>query len=78
MMKTIRNILSAFTLCTTLFFLAFPFVLEGKGATISNGTQDAGGIDKNIIDRKTLVNRRFQFSWSSEDVVHRETSPTST
>jgi murein DD-endopeptidase MepM/ murein hydrolase activator NlpD len=67
MMKTIRNILSAFTLCTTLFFLAFPFVLEGKGAAISNGTQDAGGIDKNIIDRKTLVNRRFQFSWSSDE-----------
>jgi murein DD-endopeptidase MepM/ murein hydrolase activator NlpD len=67
MIKTIRNMLSAFTLCNTFFFLVSPFVLEGKEAAISNGIQDSGEIDKNTIDRKTLVNRRFQFSWSSDE-----------
>ncbi len=75
MMKAIRNILSAFirqtfgglALCPTVFFLAFPVVLEAKEAAVSNNTQDSGDIDKNTIDRKTLVNRRFQFSWSSDE-----------
>lgn len=67
MMKTTKNILFAFTLSTTLFFLPSPRVLEGQGAVVSNGIQNTGGIDKNTIDRKTLVNRRFQFSWSSDE-----------
>ena len=66
-MKTTKNILFAFTLSTMFFFLPSPRVLEGQGAVVSNGIQNTGGIDKNTIDRKTLVNRRFQFSWSSDE-----------
>jgi len=66
-MKTIKNIRFAFALCTAFLFLASPFVLEGEEAAVSNGVQDSGRIDKNTIDRKTLANRRFQFSWTSEE-----------
>src|SRR4030042_3774620 len=74
MMKTIRNILFAFTRQTfcgliyaTGFFLASGFVLEGKEIAVTNSIQDSGEIDKNTIDRKTLANKRFQFSWSSDE-----------
>jgi len=66
-MKIIKDVRFVFTLCITFFFLAFPFILEGEMASVSNSTRDSGAIDKNIIDRKTLVNRRFQFSWSSNE-----------
>jgi murein DD-endopeptidase MepM/ murein hydrolase activator NlpD len=67
MMKTIRNNLLAFTLCITLFFTASLCALEGERAVVSDVLRDSNGIDKNTIDRKTLVNRRFQFSWSSDE-----------
>ena len=67
MMKTTKNILFALTLSTTFFFLPSTRVLEGQGAVVSSGIQNTGGIDENTIDRRTLVNRRFQFSWNSDE-----------
>jgi hypothetical protein len=66
-MKIIKDIWFAFVLCAGFLFLLSPSLLEGKEAAVSNGVQDSGGIDKNTIDRKTLVNRRFQFSWTSQE-----------
>jgi murein DD-endopeptidase MepM/ murein hydrolase activator NlpD len=66
-MKIIKDIRFVFTLCITFFFLVFPFILEAEEASVSNSTRDSGGIDKNIIDRKSLVNKHFQFSWSSNE-----------
>ena len=67
MCLSFRNILFAFMLFTTLFFLLLPRVIQGQGTAVSNSTQKPSKIDKNTIDRKTLVNRRFQFSWSSDE-----------
>jgi murein DD-endopeptidase MepM/ murein hydrolase activator NlpD len=67
MLKTAKNILFAFALCTTLFFMLSLRVLEGQGAAISNGIQNPSGIDRTTIDRETLVDRRFQFSWRSDE-----------
>jgi len=54
MIRTIKNIQSAFALCAGLLFLASCSVLDGKEV------QDSGGIDKNTIDRETLVNKPDQ------------------
>jgi murein DD-endopeptidase MepM/ murein hydrolase activator NlpD len=65
-MKIIKDFRIAFVLCISFFLLAFPFVLEGEEAAVSNDVRDSSGIDNTTINRETLVNRRFQFSWTSQ------------
>jgi murein DD-endopeptidase MepM/ murein hydrolase activator NlpD len=65
-MKIIKDFRFAFALCTSFFFLAFPFIPEREEAAVSNDVRDFSGIDNNTINREILVNRRFQFSWTSQ------------
>jgi murein DD-endopeptidase MepM/ murein hydrolase activator NlpD len=67
MMRITKDVQFAFVLCAGFLFLASASALEGKEATGSNGVQDSRGIDAVTIDRKTLVNKRFQFSWTSQE-----------
>jgi len=67
-MKIITDIRLAFALSTVMLFLAScSSVLEGKETAVSNSVQDSGRIDNNTIDRQTLTNKRFEFSWTSQE-----------
>jgi murein DD-endopeptidase MepM/ murein hydrolase activator NlpD len=67
MKKLARDIHFAFVLCAGFLFLVSTSALEGKEAAVSNGVKDSGGTDTITIDTKTLANKRFQFSWTSQE-----------
>jgi murein DD-endopeptidase MepM/ murein hydrolase activator NlpD len=67
MIRTIKNIQSVFALCTAILLLVSASVLGGREAAVSNGIENSGGIDKNTIGRKSLVNKQFRFSWTSQE-----------
>jgi murein DD-endopeptidase MepM/ murein hydrolase activator NlpD len=67
MRKIIKDFRFVFVLCAEFLFLVSYSALEGKETTVSNGVQNSGGTDTVTIDRSTLVNKRFQFSWTSQE-----------
>ena len=67
MKKLARDIHFAFMLCNGFLFLASCSALKAKETAVPNDVQDTSTIDTFTIDRKTLVNKRFQFSWTSQD-----------
>jgi hypothetical protein len=67
MKKLARDIHFALVLCNGFLFLASCSVLKAKETAVSNDAQNTSAIDTVTIDRKTLVNKRFQFSWTSQD-----------
>jgi murein DD-endopeptidase MepM/ murein hydrolase activator NlpD len=62
-MKTAGTTLFALALCTALVMSSRP----GGSEAAAGGLQNSGGIKDNTIDRETLVNKRFRFSWSSDE-----------
>jgi murein DD-endopeptidase MepM/ murein hydrolase activator NlpD len=66
MMKTTMSILSVVALCTAFVALSSSGT-EEKGSTVSRNIRNSGRIDRNAVDRATLIGKRFQFSWTSNE-----------
>jgi hypothetical protein len=67
MRKIIKDFRFGVMLCAGFLFLVSSLTLEAKETAVSNVVQDSAGTDAVTIDRSTLANKRFQFSWTSQE-----------
>lgn len=67
MMRNTRNILCAVALCTAAVSLPAFCARERKESAVSDDMGDLGKIDRNALDRATLIGKRFRFSWTSNE-----------
>jgi murein DD-endopeptidase MepM/ murein hydrolase activator NlpD len=67
MKKHARDIHFAFVLCVGFLFMVSCSALKAKETAVPNDAQNTSTIDTVTIDRSTLANKRFQFSWTSQE-----------
>lgn len=67
MRTIIKDFCFVVVLCAGFLFLVSSSALEAKETAVSTDVQKSGGTDTITIDRSTLANERFQFSWTSQD-----------